>query len=89
MALHSNPNTTSDLSCRVIVYLNMTFGCGLVLLHKALSMFGKFSVHASVSLGCRFGRTTFYNILSGSLRVKLILAMPRGGKVSLALNEAK
>lgn len=67
----------------------MTFGCGLVVLHKALSMFGKFSVDTAVRFGWRFGRSTFYYILSGSFRVKLILAMPKGGRVSLILNEPK
>ena len=51
-------------------------------------MFGMFSVHGYLEVMCRFeGRTKNINILNGVIEGQSHFGMPRGAKMSLALNE--
>ena len=62
----------------------MMFGQELVVLYTTLSMFGKFRCMLGVSVEVRM-KNILYQFMEGQPR----LGLPRGAKMSLALNEPK
>ena len=59
-------------------------------LHTISSMFGMFSVQGYLEVMCRFERRTKnFNILNRVIEGQSHFGMPRGAKLSLALNEAE
>ena len=70
------------MDSRVFLYLNMTFGWKLVVLHTTPATFSKFSVHA---WRCYGGLNEGHSILAH--RGSDSFDIPKGPKASLALNK--